>query len=94
MEDVRLIDTSTRTTYFHRGVVANIRYWQSWVADKLVDVPAVDRERDNIIKAITFALNLETATWLAVNQLIIDLFDYIESWGHWDSWNQVLHNVI
>jgi tetratricopeptide (TPR) repeat protein len=93
MENTRLVDISARTAYFRRGVVANVRYWQGWLKDNPSNVIATDQERDSILKAIDFGLNLENA-WVSVRDLILAFTPYMEQRGYWGIWSETLHRAI
>ena len=89
MAVVALNDAGGRHLFFQRSVLANLQYWQTWLADKLNDTAALDRERNGIVRALTYALELDDA-WDMAFELIDKLAPYMERRGYWDSWGWVL----
>jgi tetratricopeptide (TPR) repeat protein len=71
----------------------NTRYWHDFVADCVGQVAALDGERDGILKAIKFALDVQEA-WRWVYDLIVAFSPYMERRGHWEIWNPVLDRAI
>lgn len=74
---------------FRQHVSTNIQYWQVYVRAQQADVAALDAERESILKAITFALDLP-AVWPHVYDLIETFSPYMERRGYWESWNRIL----
>jgi hypothetical protein len=54
---------------FQQYVLANLAYWQIYIAAKLTDTPAMDRSRDQMLRGLIFAIELKEA-WPAVGELI------------------------
>ena len=79
--------------FFRSRVIDNVQYWQEYVAQQTTDIVALDDERDQIIKAISFAFDLEE-TWESLYTLIIDFSPYMERKGYWESWGWVLQRAI
>lgn len=94
MGQANLTDTQGRADFFQQSILKNLGYWQLWVANNLDDVSRTDRERGNILNAISFALDLEEKAWAAVCQLIVALAPYMEWRGQWEIWNRVLNRAI
>lgn len=86
-------DNQEYTGFFHRRVLINIQYWQDYVTNYLADVLALDSERERIIIAVSFALNLDE-TWPVVYKLIVTFAPYVERRGDWGVWNQLLERAI
>lgn len=93
MAIVSLTNTQTRNHFFQQTILANLHYWQGWLADKIGDTTALDRERNGLIRAISFALDLDEA-WGATYELIDIIAPYMERRGYWDTWNWVLSRAI
>ena len=78
---------------FYNGLLRNVQYWQQWLNDHHAEVAGLGRERDGILRAISFALHLDQA-WSAVYQLILAFSPYLERGGYWEAWSQVLSQAI
>ncbi len=89
MVTTTLIEAQDYSSFFRHRVVLNLHYWQEYVTDQTSDVVALDQERDRIIKAISFALELDEA-WPAVHKLITTFSRYMERRGHWETWHRIL----
>ena len=59
MANISLIDTPSRAQFFQRAALKNLHYWQAWLEKNLADMAVLDRERNALTKAISFALILE-----------------------------------
>jgi tetratricopeptide (TPR) repeat protein len=94
MENFSLNNTQSRTKIFQQGVLDNLQYWQDWLEANLTLITAVDYERDNIVRAISFALELEEMTWSSIRNLIEAFSAYMERRGHWEAWNRVLNDAV
>ncbi|MBE7467662.1 MAG: tetratricopeptide repeat protein [Anaerolineales bacterium] len=81
------------TDFFHRRILLNTQYWCGYVEDKAADTTALEAERERIVKAIAFALDLAEA-WSLVYRLIINFSPLMERRGHWEIWNQLLARAI
>lgn len=81
------------TTLFRRRVLTNLNYWQEFVANHSTDLAVLDSERERIVTAISFALELKGA-WPDVYQLINSFSPHIERRGLWKIWNQLLHQAL
>lgn len=74
---------------FHRRILLNLSYWQTYVAEHRANVAALDSERERVIKAISFGLELDEARPGAYT-LIQDFTHFMERRGYWHIWNQTL----
>lgn len=83
----------THTDVFRRRILLNARYWHAYVSGKAADVPALDMERELIIKAIVFALELREA-WPIVSELLLTFAPYMERRGHWEISHQLLNRAV
>ena len=86
-------NTESYPAIFRRRVLLNAKYWKDYVNKQANEVEALDHERDRIIKAISFALELDEA-WPSVGELIETLSPYMERRGFWDTWNRVLKRTL
>jgi len=93
MEVVALTGTQHYTRFFQLRILINVEYWRDYLANNATDIPALDAERDLIIKAIGYALELQEE-WPMVYELITSFSSYIERRGYWASWNQRLDRAI
>lgn len=93
MESLLLTDTPSRSKFFSQTALLNLRYWQAWLGTKPVEITTLDRERNRIIRGVSFALELEEA-WPTVGELIVIFSPYMERRGHWDIWNNILDRAI
>ena len=66
--------------FFRCRVLDNLRYWQDYVANHASETAAPDSERDRILTAIIYALNLDEA-WPRVRELIVAFSSYMERRG-------------
>jgi tetratricopeptide (TPR) repeat protein len=78
---------------FRHHVLTNAQYWQEYVTNRSTDIAALDGERDCILKAISFALEIEIA-WPCVYQVIVTFSSFMERRGHWESWNRLLNQAL
>lgn len=79
--------------FFEQRVVREVAHWGAQEAVKTIVVGLLDRERENILKAIGFGLAV-AAAWPATRQLIITFAPYMERRGLWDSWHTLLTRAI
>lgn len=85
--------TQTRAQYFQRAILANLSYWQTWLADHPDDTATWDEARNGILRAISFALDV-TDAWRTAFKLIEQLAPYMERRGYWDSWHRILDRAV
>lgn len=87
-----------RLGFFERQVMREVTYWGELEAVKRIDVSTLDRERENILKAIGFGLvaapSLTATLWSATRHLIVTFAPYMERRGLWDAWHTVLARAI
>jgi tetratricopeptide (TPR) repeat protein len=88
-----LTDSQTPADFFRRRILLNTQYWRNYIGDKAKDIAVLDGERELIIKAITFALDL-TDAWPLVYDLLISFAPYMERRGYWEIWNHVLRRAV
>ena len=89
----RLNDPQQCLSFFERQVVHEVTYWGAQETVKTIVVQTLDRERENILKAIGFGLAV-AAAWPATRHLIITFAPYMERRGLWDSWHSLLVRAI
>lgn len=78
---------------FRDRVLANTRYWLDRVTDRAVEAAGLDHDREQLIRAVDFALDLEAA-WPVARELVIALAPLIERRGHWQTWSQLLERAV
>lgn len=88
-----LIALQNPPAVFRQYVLTNLHYWRAYIAAKPTDTPTLDQERNRILKAISFALELEGA-WPFVRELIETFSPYMERGGYWESWYWVLNRAL
>jgi tetratricopeptide (TPR) repeat protein len=88
---VALSDLQSRINFFQERILLNIDYWQSYLSHH--EITALDAERNQIIKAIAFALELQEA-WPSVYELMLGFSPYMERRGSLEGWNQYLGRAI
>ncbi len=89
MANVGLTDTSSRSQFFQQTVLRNLAYWQTRLNTNAVDVTTLDRELNNIVKAVSFALKIKEA-WPPALALVTTLSPLMERRGYWDTWHWAL----
>lgn len=93
MVSAPLTETADYPHLFRQRILKNTQYWRDFVTRQAADVLALDNERDGIITAIVFALDLEE-NWPLVYELIVAFSPTMERRGHWKIWNQLLDRAI
>ena len=78
---------------FRERVLANTRYWLDRVTDLAAQAADLDQDREQLIRAVGFALDLEAA-WPAARELVIALAPLMERRGHWENWSQLLERAV
>jgi tetratricopeptide (TPR) repeat protein len=91
MTIVALTDNRSRLNFFQERILLNIDYWRSYLSHH--EITALDAERNQIIKAIAFALGLQEA-WPSVYELMLSFSPYMERRGSLEGWNQYLGRAI
>lgn len=84
-----LTNQADYAAFFRQRVVVNLMYWCDFPAVVQLDIPALDQERDQILRAITFALHLDE-TWSPTHSLIVTMAPYMERRGLWEAWHTIL----
>ena len=72
-----------------RQVAANAHFWLEQISTSPASASVPHRERDNIVKALSRALQPEVAQDLAL-ELLIAFHPYAERQGIWTNWQQFL----
>ena len=90
MESIPLSSAQKRYAFFTQTVLNNLNYWQIWLTDHSANATALDKKQNSIVKAISFALDLEEIAWSSVFELIAAVSPHIERRGHWDIWKHIL----
>lgn len=93
MASAPLTPATDYASLFRRRILTNVHYWRNFVAGHTGDVPALDGEREGIIKAITFGLDLAEA-WPPVAELMTHFSSHVERRGTWEGWNGLLERAI
>jgi tetratricopeptide (TPR) repeat protein len=93
MASVVVTPVTDYTSLFQRRILTNAHYWCDFVTGHADDVPTLDGEREGIIKAITFGLDLAEA-WPSVAELIANFSPHLERRGTWEGWNGLLERAI
>jgi len=75
--------------FFRRQVAANVRFWLGRINAHRAPAPLLHRERDNIVKALSRALQLEPA-WELATDLLLTFHPYVERQGIWADWERFL----
>lgn len=88
-----LTATQNPVGLFRHYVLTNLSYWQDFVAARLKDTTALDRDHPQIVRAISFALELDDA-WPAVEGLIEEFAAYMERRGYWEAWQWILTKAL
>jgi tetratricopeptide (TPR) repeat protein len=88
-----LANNQSHADFFRRRILINAQYWHAYVSDKATDISALDSERELVIKAIAFALDIREA-WPSVYGLLVTYASYMERRGHWETWQQLLNRAV
>lgn len=78
---------------FRDRVLANTRYWLDRVTGPAVEAADLDQDREQLIRAVGFALDLEAA-WPVARELVIALAPLMERRGQWENWSQLLERAV
>ena len=93
MEITHLTETQPYAEFFRHSVLEDIPYWERYLKDNATDNAALQCKREQIIKNIQFALDLERA-WQPLQTLIPALSPYMERWGYWKQWQETLEYAL
>lgn len=88
-----LAGSTSYPDFFSRRVLLNVQYWCDYVGHKATDISALDAERERIVTAISFALDLTEAGPI-VYDLIVAFSPFMERQGYWEIWHQFLNRAI
>jgi len=88
-----LDDEQSCSDFFRRRILLNIRYWHENPAVNTTDVAVLDKEWTGLIRAISFAFEIEQA-WPLTQSLIAALSPYMERRGYWETWHRILDQAI
>jgi tetratricopeptide (TPR) repeat protein len=88
---VALTDLQSRLNFFQERILLNLDYWRSYLSRH--EITALEAEQNQIIKAITFALEMPEA-WPSVYELILRFSPYMERRGYWEAWSEHLGRAI
>ena len=93
MEITHLTETQPYAEFFRHSVLEDIPYWECYLKDNATDNAALQYKREQIIKNIQVALDLERA-WQTLQTLIPALSPYMERWGYWKQWQETLEYAL
>ncbi|MCB9422801.1 MAG: tetratricopeptide repeat protein [Ardenticatenaceae bacterium] len=86
--------TTPPAMQFTHSVAANVVYWQERTkALTHHNLPVLDRDRQNLYRAIRFGLQLAD-TWQETAVLILQSFPLIEKRGYWGEWIPILERAL
>ncbi|MBN1993747.1 MAG: tetratricopeptide repeat protein [Anaerolineae bacterium] len=95
MAIVSLSDNQRRTQFFQETTLLNLEYWQAWLAQvNSANITVVNLERNSIVRAILFGLDLGQVAWSTTYSLVTTFSTYMERGGHWEVWHGVLRRAI
>jgi tetratricopeptide (TPR) repeat protein len=86
---VVLNDAPACKQFFRHRILSNLQFWLDLVAARPPGPPGLDGERDAIVKAISFGLEVEEA-WADVYDLIVACSSAMERSGYWAVWGWLL----
>ncbi|RPI58660.1 MAG: hypothetical protein EHM56_01210, partial [Chloroflexi bacterium] len=95
MADNALIQESSGTEpgfwpdFFRQKAAANALFWLDHVSRAPSSTATLNRERDNVAKALSLGLQVETA-WQPAIELLLASHRYMEWHGSWRDWEQFL----
>ena len=78
---------------FWQRAVKNVNYWRDYVIAYHKESTDLRLEREQIINALDYALDLPTA-WPAALSLIENFSPYMERWGYWNQWQETLEQAV
>ncbi len=95
MAVVSLTNRQNRIQFFEKSIRVNLSYWLTWLDEaEQADISIWDDERTNVIKAISFGLQLGAICWPKTYQLITAYASYMERRGYWNVWQEVLSKAL
>lgn len=93
MAIIPLNEPQSCTAFFQESALINLQYWENHEAVKTIDIEVLDREREGIIRALSFALSTDEA-WPSVRKVVETLSPYMERCGFWETWHRTLNQAI
>lgn len=84
--------TSNYADIFRRRILQNAHYWRDFLNDHGEDMAALDGERDGIVQALGYALNVAEA-WPPTYEVMTQFSPYLERRGTWEGWNPLLEQA-
>jgi tetratricopeptide (TPR) repeat protein len=93
MATLSLNDPQACNSFWQRCVLANLQFWQTYLARYTADTQALESEWEGVIKAILLGLKLGAA-WPEAYQLITGFSTFMERRGYWDAWQTVLDQAL
>ncbi|MBE7471842.1 MAG: tetratricopeptide repeat protein [Anaerolineales bacterium] len=78
---------------FHRRILQNVSYWRDFVTAHGEDMAALDGERDGILKALGYALDVADA-WPPAYEVMTHYSLHLERRGTWEGWNPLLEQAV
>ena len=70
-----------------------MRYWQTWAGEHISQLSALTDNRNGIIRAFSFAMQIDSA-WELDYQLITRFSLPMEQTGHWQAWEDLLRQAV
>lgn len=84
--------TSNYADIFRRRILQNARYWRDFLNDHGENMTALDGERDGIVQALSYALDVVEA-WPPAYEVMTQFSPYLERRGTWEGWNPLLEQA-
>ncbi|NJN94475.1 MAG: hypothetical protein HC875_10475, partial [Anaerolineales bacterium] len=78
---------------FEQRILRNAHYWRDFLNDHGEDIAALDGERDGIVQALGYALDVAEA-WSPAYEVMTRFSPYLERRGAWAGWNPLLEQVV
>lgn len=78
---------------FRRRILQNVSYWRDFVTAHGEDMAALDNERDGILKALGYALDVADA-WPPAYEVMTHFSPHLERRGAWEGWNPLLEQAV
>jgi tetratricopeptide (TPR) repeat protein len=88
-----LRETEYYAARFRRYILSNLQFWLDYVSTHKVNIAELDEEWESVIRAISFALELEEG-WSPAYKLITAFSFYMERQGYWRTWTQILSRAV
>lgn len=91
MQTVTLTDTVYRVDFFRQCILNSLAYWHRQVTP---DGASADEDRGNILRAISFGLDLGEIAWPVTLSLIEAYTFQMERQGYWDEWQRIIGRAL